>query len=83
MSLESVVERLAYAVEQQGNNSAVAEIIRQRDSARAQVASLTSSRDYWIAEDRRRSGVQYKLERKNAALRGVITRMKAKAASNG
>ena len=79
MALENVLERLARAVECQGEGRAVAEIIRQRDEA-IEMGRRTQNQCDW-AENRRN---QYytdlqKAHRRISALQGVITRMKRKA----
>lgn len=82
MSLEDALNRLASAAERNYSGSAVAEIIRQRDAA-------IKNQDYWKQqydwEQNRRKSIAMDLEvcqRRNSALRGVITRMK-KAKENG
>lgn len=78
MSIESALERLAQAMELHASNSAVAEIIRQRDAWQRQAEIYKRDLDY--AEKRREELYKFgmRTSRKNAALRGVITRMKRK-----
>jgi hypothetical protein len=76
MSLEDQIGRLANAVAMQEQNSAVAEIIRQRDDANSRANVSAREAAYYCD---RRDDVYKKLEaekRRSAALRGVITRMK-------
>jgi hypothetical protein len=80
MALEDAVLQLASAVARNQQGAAVAEIIRQRDYAFAQ-------RDRWKRDaefyEGRRNEAGKRLERANrriAALQGVITKMKRKAA---
>jgi hypothetical protein len=80
MSLESAVERLAYAVEDQAQNSAVAEIIRQRDAALKERDRWKSDAEYYQkGRDERYTQLEHE-RRVSAALRGVITRMRSKGA---
>jgi len=78
MSLEDQVARLANAVAMH-DDVAVREIIRQRDEATKNAAYW---RDRWGRADKwndEQSKMRYQLERKNAALRGVITKMRKRA----
>ena len=81
MALEDAIVRLARAVELQGEASAVAEIIRQRNAAQKEAGELRQSRDYY----ERRMSEEYeaglRLNRQITALRAVVTRMKNKAAA--
>lgn len=77
MSMEDAINRLASAVQQQGEASAVAEIIRQRNEA-------IRSRDFWEREAadllRKRNQLFDDLEherRVSRGLRSAIKRMKA------
>lgn len=73
MSLESAIERLAAATE---NNVAVREIIRQRDKWQsAHDAEKRRAQMYEQWYDNKRDETE-RLRRLIAALRGVITRMK-------
>lgn len=79
MSLENVLERVASALESNNGNSAVADIIRQRDEAQNSLARLKREMDWLkqeLEESRQRS---FKKSRRVSALQGVITRMKRRA----
>lgn len=75
MSLEDQVARLANAVAMH-DDVAVREIIRQRDKAFSDLSAMTSNRDYYERLTTSHSSRREALERRNVALRGVITRMK-------
>jgi len=78
MTMESAIEQLAAAVRSQGEASAVAELIRQRDKAVKDKENVQYWRDW---EERRANEYKGKLQierRRTAALRGVIKRMKGK-----
>lgn len=76
MALESVIERLAYAIERGEPNIAVREIIRERDVALNNLRDMTNRRDYWEKECREQRQRGYAKDRRIASLKGVITRMK-------
>lgn len=79
MSLEDAINRLASAAERNYSGSAVAEIIRQRDEAINNRSAAIRSMEW---ERERKQSLSLALEteqRRNIALRGVITRMKNKA----
>lgn len=83
MSLERSIERIAEASEVMSRNNgfghaAVQEIIRERDQATKELADMKKARDYWIFHHSDQCSKNFKLERRNAALRGVITRMKGR-----
>ena len=75
-SLEDAINRLASAAERNYSGSAVAEIIRQRDEAIAQRDKWKRDAEYYMQDRNAASDRRRKAERKLAALRGVITRMK-------
>ena len=72
MSLEDAVNRLTEAVQMQNNrnDAAVAEIIRQRDAWKKQSERDSTGAKYYLKMKHE--------QRVNASLRGVITRMKRK-----
>lgn len=79
MSLEDAVQRLANAVAMH-DDTAVKEIIRQRDNALARLAGAESSGsryEKWYEQEKTEN---VRLGRVISALRGAITRMKNKAA---
>ena len=80
MSMEDAIHRLANAIGMAGEQSAVAEIIRQRDAALKDAAYQKSQKemyDRWNDEKRQENA---RLGRVISALRGTITRMKRKRA---
>jgi hypothetical protein len=81
MALEHSVERLARAVESQGEASAVAEIIRERDDYKQRLQCMTEYRNDTQARADRAEKENQRMGRRIFALRGVITRMKRKAAT--
>jgi hypothetical protein len=76
MSLEDAIYRLAQATE---NNAAVREIMRQRDEAIQQRDSWKRKHEYIDSDRTRYQQRVLKGDRRIAALRGTITRMKRKA----
>lgn len=78
MSLEDAVYRLANVIGTQ-TNEAVAEIIRQRDAAQKRAQELERSCDYYESLNNEKYEAGRAKDRQIAALRGVITRMKAKS----
>ena len=81
MAMEDAINRLASAVERNNEGAAVREIIRQRDDALTSLRSKTNSCEYWMKLHEEEQGRRFKTERRVYSLRGVITRMKKKAAS--
>lgn len=73
MSLESAIERLAIATD---NNAAVQEIIRQRDEALKKLSDTERRLEWSRADAKTYSEISRRCQRKLSALRGVITRMK-------
>lgn len=76
MAMEDAIERLARAVEYAANNSAVVEIIKQRDQAQA--VSAQWKRDAgWYQEQRDKNFAALETERRRTrALRVVIRKLK-------
>ena len=79
MALENVLERLTRAIELQGEASAVAEVIRQRNDAQRVSESVKSDRDWYKNRMSEIGDEKRKCERRISALQGVITKMKRKA----
>jgi hypothetical protein len=77
MSLEDQVARLATAIGMH-DDIAVREIIKQRDAAIRESAQWEHDAKYYKERMSSNYAERCAVERKNAALRGVITRMKTK-----
>ena len=77
MSLEDQVAQLANAIGMH-EDVAVREIIRQRDAAQREADSLKSRCERLVKYNDDADTRNWKQERRIAALRGVITRMKRK-----
>ena len=80
MSLEDAVNRLTEAVQMQNNrnDAAVAEIIRQRDAWKKQSERDSTGAKYYLNGRNEYYNRMKHEQRVNASLRGVITRMKRK-----
>jgi hypothetical protein len=78
MALEDAVNRLASVIQSQGEASAVAELIRQRDAANKSLESVTENRNWYRVRNDEIWDEKRKLDRRITALKGVITRMKNK-----
>lgn len=82
MSIEDAINRLASAVQQQGEAPAVAEIIRQRNKAQSERDYEKGYHEYWL---KRYQETNRELEHERRVIRGLrsaIKRMKAQRMVN-
>lgn len=79
MSLESAIDNLSSVVARNASNSAVAEIIRQRDAWQAESEKQRARAETYERWHRERGVENARLGRVISSLRGVITRMKKRS----
>ncbi len=78
MSIEDAINRLANAVSASTQNSAVAEIIRQRDAWQKEYEAMERSRDYY-SDRMEKFWSELEHERRvSRGLRSALKRMKSK-----
>lgn len=80
MAMEDAINRLACAVERNNESMAVAEIIRQRNAWQTAYEEAKRNHEYYERRFRDQQTECQRIARSNNSLRGVVTRMKKKAA---